>query len=553
MRLTRILETPRVTKPYSEAAVAGDRCGRQGGRRQAGGRRRAPQHGRRADLRGRRRHAGPGVEPGGAGPDQAQLCREADPPPARALRPGGLLHYGQGKWYPGESLPRWAYRRLLAQRRRAAVAQSGPDRSARRRKSPATVADAERFAAALGRQLGLPPAAAMPAYEDPVHFMLAEQKLPVGIEPEDEQARRSGRAQAADARVRARLGQAGRLRACRSWRASPARRAALAHAALGLQARPPVPAAGRLAGRPAAAARLAGRAAAARVSRRAARSTRWASRRRCRSAHVLDDEQARRCGGRPRRRCARRMAIEARDGHLCIFLPPLANAEDFAALVAAIEQVAAASNRPGAPGRLHAAGRSAPQQHQGDARPRRDRGQRASGDVVGAGGRHHHRRLRGSRAGEARRREVHARRTARRHRRRQPHRAGRHHAEGQPVPAPARSARQHRHLLAEPSLAVLPVLGAVHRPHQPGAARRRGAARIRSTSWRSRCADSGSRGGDHRAVAGRSPVPQPAGRRDRATRIGPRSASTSCTRRKGRPAGWGWSSSAPSRCRRMRA
>src|SRR6185295_3126971 len=97
---------------------------------------------------------------------------------------GGLLHYGQGKWYPGESLPRWAFAVYWRSdgeplwRNADLIDPETP-------KSPATVADAEHFAAALGRQLGLPPGAAMAAYEDPVHFMLAEQKLPVSINPED--------------------------------------------------------------------------------------------------------------------------------------------------------------------------------------------------------------------------------------------------------------------------------------------------------------------------------------------------------------------------------
>ena len=46
------------------------------------------------------------------------------------------------------------------------------------------------------------------------------------------------------------------------------------------------------------------------------------------------------------------------------------------------------------------------------------------------------------------------------------------------VPAPARPAAQPARLLAQPPVAVVPVLGPVHRPDQPGAAHRRGAQRL---------------------------------------------------------------------------
>ena len=83
-------------------------------------------------------------------------------------------------------------------------------------------------------------------------------------------------------------------------------------------------------------------------------------------------------------------------------------------------------------------------------------------------------------------REVHARRPPHRDRRRQSLRAGRRVAGRQPVPAAPDLLRSLRRLLAQPSVAVVPVLRAVSsaRPARRRASTRR--ATTASTSWRSR-------------------------------------------------------------------
>ena len=114
---------------------------------------------------------------------------------------------------------------------------------------------------------------------------------------------------------------------------------------------------------------------------------------------------------------------------------------------------------------------------QGHARPRRDRGQPAAlGELEGTG-RQHHDALRRSPPFAAGDREIHDRRPAHGHGRRQPHRLGRGEADRQPLPPPPRPAAQPGGLLEQPAVAVLLVLRPVRRPHEPGPAGRRGPSR----------------------------------------------------------------------------
>src|SRR6185437_13161237 len=91
--------------------------------------------------------------------------------------PGGLLHHGQGKWYPGEPLPRWA----LGVYWRADGEPLWHDDTLMpdsRAPGQATVEAARTYIDALTERLGLPPGYVLTAYEDVSKVLLDESALP---------------------------------------------------------------------------------------------------------------------------------------------------------------------------------------------------------------------------------------------------------------------------------------------------------------------------------------------------------------------------------------
>lgn len=95
--------------------------------------------------------------------------------------PKGLLHYGQGKWYPGEAQPRWAFG--LYWRKDGASLWNDAELIAREDEAgEATTHDAERLLTAIATHLGVDLAHMQPAYEDPAHWLLQEGKLPLNVD-----------------------------------------------------------------------------------------------------------------------------------------------------------------------------------------------------------------------------------------------------------------------------------------------------------------------------------------------------------------------------------
>jgi uncharacterized protein (DUF2126 family)/transglutaminase-like putative cysteine protease len=95
---------------------------------------------------------------------------------------GGLLHHAQGKWYPGEPLPRW--QTTIFWRKDNQPVWRNPELLADMNKSyPYSTADAKEFISTLALVLGVSDENVIPAFEDPIYYIMKEANLPIDIDP----------------------------------------------------------------------------------------------------------------------------------------------------------------------------------------------------------------------------------------------------------------------------------------------------------------------------------------------------------------------------------
>ena len=186
MSVRRIWEAPRVTLPYSDAQwISIDRLG----------------HAVDAELEALDVRLTMGGEPtfvsiddpdgaewntAALGPKKRKLAAELYRRLKQKYAPRGLTHFGQGKWYPGEQLPRWSlncywrkdgeplwnHPHLIADENGAgAVSEAG----------------AQRFLERVALELGFDSKYVFPAYEDAFYYLWRERRLPMNVDPFESQ------------------------------------------------------------------------------------------------------------------------------------------------------------------------------------------------------------------------------------------------------------------------------------------------------------------------------------------------------------------------------
>ncbi len=362
MTVTRIYETPRVTRPFHDhdwQAICA--IGQQVDDELQGMDVRLTQGGEPTFVSLENRDA-PEWNTDALGDEKWHKAQHLLRELVTEFSPGAVTHYGQGKWYPGEPLPRWALTAFW--RADGLPVWHNPALLADERTPPVSADLAGRFLILLSKTLGLSSGFIQPAYEDPLYPLRHEQELPINLTTDDldldDPGTRGELARVLQRGLNApvgyvlpvRAGGAGEPSWCSSaWPLRSQRLLLLpGDSPLGLrlplnrlpwQAYPPVefppdpfapqpplavsrsvPAPTGFGGMTAAAAGLTS------------------------SAPNLPPQKPSRIPPAPEEVVHTAISTEVRGGVLCVFLPPLYSLESWLALISAIEQVAAALNVP---------------------------------------------------------------------------------------------------------------------------------------------------------------------------------------------------------------
>ncbi|MGB7307290.1 MAG: transglutaminase family protein, partial [Burkholderiaceae bacterium] len=144
---------------------------------------------------------------GAQGPNKERLADQLLHRLYKRFAPGGVLHHGQGKWYPGETLPRWTYSvfwrvdgeplwnhpeyfvvpdtaAVKASVKSGAV-KAAPGSSKNPKELTESIETVREFAIAVAQSLQVDTDNVLPVFEDPVHWLRKENELPVNVDPED--------------------------------------------------------------------------------------------------------------------------------------------------------------------------------------------------------------------------------------------------------------------------------------------------------------------------------------------------------------------------------
>ncbi len=194
MKVTRTFESPRVTLPYTPSQWGAiDALGERVDARLNAMDVRLTQGGEPTFVAVENRDAGEwNVD--ALGPTKRDYAMRLLPKLVARYGANGFVHFGQGKWYPGEPLPRWALSTVWRVDGEPCVADASvfdddfsdehdkdhdPSRAPR---APRGIADASRLIAQIAARLSIAADFVIPAYDDAFHDTWRQQRVPVNVD-----------------------------------------------------------------------------------------------------------------------------------------------------------------------------------------------------------------------------------------------------------------------------------------------------------------------------------------------------------------------------------